>query len=32
VKELYGEAFSFFFQFYADTSLLWHTIYLIHRL
>ena len=26
VKELYGEAFSFFFQFYADTSQLWHTI------
>jgi hypothetical protein len=26
VKELYGEAFSFFFQFYADTLHLWHTI------
>ena len=26
MKELYGEAFSFFFQFYADTSQLWHTI------
>jgi len=26
VKQLYGEAFYFFFQFYADTSQLWHTI------
>jgi hypothetical protein len=26
VKKLYAEAFSFFFQFYADTSQLWRTI------
>ena len=26
MKELYGDAFSFFFTFYADTSQLWHTI------
>jgi len=26
VKEVYAEVFSFFFQFYADTSQLWRTI------